>query len=154
MKLCFGTAAQERVQCKKSKPGRCFFVTQHSLSKQQKGRRGQKKIKRKKNPFPSPTHTQTTVPNRGAIQGCSETGHKEKCFQIKPTPFFFFLNFCLGVFFFFLINIMEAPGRCWGSLRVEVLLIPSAPHWHSSHAGPDVQPLSGVLDPLSRLLRV
>lgn len=39
---------------------------------------------------------------------------------------------------------METPGRCWGCLRVEVLLIPSASHWHSSHAGPDVQPLSRV----------
>lgn len=116
MKLCFGTAAQERVQCKKSKPGSCFFVTQHSLSKQQKGRRGQKKIKRKKNPFPSPTHTQTTVPNRGAIQGCSETGHKEKCLQIKPTPFFFFLNFCLGVFFFFFPN--KHHGGPWKVLGI------------------------------------
>lgn len=38
---------------------------------------------------------------------------------------------------------MEAPGRCWGCLTVEVLLIPSASHWHSSHAGPDVQPSPG-----------
>lgn len=64
-------------------------------------------------------------------------------FADKTNTFFLtsaFLFVCLFVF----INIMEAPGRCWGCLRVEVLLIPSASHLHSSHAGPDVQPLSGV----------
>lgn len=99
----------------KSNPGRCFFATQHSLSKQQKGRRGQKKIKRKKNPFPSPTNTQTTVPNRGAIQDCSEMGHKEKCLQIKPT--LFFLTSAL-VFLFFVFFPNKHHGGPWKVLGI------------------------------------
>lgn len=65
-------------------------------------------------------------------------------FADKTNTFFFLTS----SFFFFLINIMEAPGRCWGCLRVEVLLIPSASHSHSSHAGPDVQLLSGGVQAL------
>lgn len=73
-------------------------LAEQTTKKEKRTKKKKKKLeKEKKSPLPSPTHTQMTVPNRGAIHGCSEMGHKEKCLQIKPT-FFFFLF--LPLFFF------------------------------------------------------